>query len=99
MTGTPADADACADLSRSERLHIERDALVAALSAAYGLGGRARRSGASSERARSAVTQRIRDAVHRITQIDTALGRHLDRSIRTGTYCAYRPDELPTWQL
>lgn len=94
-----ADADALADQARSERLHAERDALVAELTAAYGLGGRARKSGASSERARSAVTQRIRDAIARVANVDPVLGRHLDRAIQTGTFCAYRPDDHVNWQL
>jgi len=40
-----ADADARGDQQRSIALASERDALVAQLSAAYGLGGRARRAG------------------------------------------------------
>jgi hypothetical protein len=94
-----ADADECADLARSERLGAERDALIAELSSAYGLGGRARRRSDSAERARSAVTQRIRDAIARIEAADRELGGHLRRAVRTGTFCAYAPEQPTTWEL
>ena len=79
------------DLGRSERLSSEREALTRELSRAFGLGGRARRSGSAVERARVAVQRRVREVVRRIAEQDAALGEHLDRAIRTGTTCAYRP--------
>jgi tetratricopeptide (TPR) repeat protein len=91
------EADAHGDMARSERLHLERDALIAELSAAYGLGGRTRRRGRSSERARSAVTQRIRDTISRIERVHPELAAHLRRSIRTGTFCAYQPETPVEW--
>jgi tetratricopeptide (TPR) repeat protein len=92
-------ADAAADLARSERLHTERDALLAELSSAYGLGGRARRTGDPAERARSAVTQRIRDALARIEGEHPGLGGHLRRAVKTGTFCAYEPDGPVDWEI
>ncbi len=94
-----ADADERADIARSEQLGAERDALIAELSRAYGLGGRARRRSDSAERARSAVTQRIRDAIARIEAADPDLGSHLRRAVRTGTFCAYAPEQSMTWDL
>jgi hypothetical protein len=94
-----ADADDRADIGRSERLHVERDALIAELTSAYGLGGRARRRSDSAERARSAVTQRIRDAIGRIENADPDLGGHLRRAIRTGTFCVYAPEQPTAWDL
>ena len=41
--------------------------------------------------ARVNVQRRIRDAIRRIETHDAGLGKHLDRSVRTGTYCAYEP--------
>jgi tetratricopeptide (TPR) repeat protein len=93
------DADAAADAGRSERLHAERDALLAELSAAFGLGGRARRSGDPAERARSAVTQRIRDAMTRIEAEHPSLGAHLRRAVRTGLFCVYEPDGPVDWEI
>ncbi|MEU9079499.1 AAA family ATPase [Kitasatospora sp. NPDC048538] len=93
------EADAAADPDRSERIAVERDALVAQLSAAYGLGGRVRRTGSPAERARTAVTARIRAAVRRIAADHPELGRHLDTAVRTGTLCVYAPEDPPDWRL
>jgi hypothetical protein len=57
-----------------------------------GLGGRDRRTGSASERARVAVTRAVRQAIARIAEHHAPLGEHLQHSIRTGTYCAYEPD-------
>jgi hypothetical protein len=99
IDGLLADADERADEALSERLQLERDALIAELSSAYGLGGRARRRGDSTERARSAVTQRIRDAIIRIQSAEPNLGGHLHHAIRTGTYCSYTPEHPTNWEL
>ena len=77
------------------------DALEAQLSAAFGLGGRARPEGSAAERARQSVTKAIREATRRIAAEDAAIGEHLDRSVRTGLYCAYDPDPAArvTWTM
>ena len=86
------------DLGRAERLDTERAALLAELRRAAGLGGRDRALGTStSERARKAVTARLRDAIHRIGAVLPDLGAHLDRSVLTGTTCRYAPTEPVTW--
>ncbi len=88
------------DLARAERLDSERAAVVAELRRAAGLGGRARGLGTStSERARKAVTARLREAIHRIEDVLPDLGAHLDRSVLTGTTCRYAPIEPVTWTL
>jgi tetratricopeptide (TPR) repeat protein len=94
-----ADADARGDLAAAERARSEREAIVAGLAAAYGLGGRARRTGDLAERARTAVTWRIRDAIRRAEAVHPELGRHLRASVRTGTFCSYAPEEDPHWLL
>jgi tetratricopeptide (TPR) repeat protein len=75
----------------------ERDALLAELSSAFGLGGRARRTGGAAERARSAVTRRIRDAIGVIEEAHPELGRHLRASVRTGAFCSYQPETEQRW--
>jgi hypothetical protein len=60
------EADAHADPHRPERARLERDALVDELARAAGLGGRPRRRGDDTERARKAVTARVRDAIARV---------------------------------
>ena len=49
-----------------------------------------------AERARQSVTKAIREATRRIAQEDSALGDHLERSVRTGVYCVYDPDPSST---
>jgi hypothetical protein len=93
------DADAAGDAGRSERIAVERDALVGQLAAAYGIGGRVRRTGSHAERARTAVTARIRAAVRRVTDVHPELGRHLATALRTGTLCVYEPEQPPEWRL
>ena len=75
----------------------ERDALLAELSSAFGLGGRARRTGAAAERARSTVTRRIREAIAAVEQAHPELGRHLRASVRTGAFCSYEPEVDQEW--
>jgi predicted ATPase len=93
------DAEAAADLGRAERARAERDRLVDELARAAGLGGRPRRLGDDRERARKAVTARLRDAVGRIERAHPALGRHLREAITTGTACSYDPATPVDWEL
>ncbi|MFC5645207.1 ATP-binding protein [Kitasatospora cinereorecta] len=81
------------------RAQDERDALIAELRHAYGLGGRRRRLGDEGERARTTVTARIRDTLRRIDGAHPELGAHLSASVTTGRVCAYRPAEPVHWQL
>ncbi len=91
------DAESDNDSGRAERAREEHDRLVAALSAALGIGGRARRLGDQVEKARTAVTWRIRHAVRRVEADHPLLGRHLRNSIRTGTFCRYAPETPIAW--
>ncbi len=50
------EAEAAGDLGRAERARTEREFLVHELAAATGLGGRARRLGDETEKARKTVT-------------------------------------------
>jgi len=86
-----AAAEAAADLGRIERLGRERDWLEAEVSRAFGLGGRGRAAGSASERARVNVQRRIKEAVARIASLDPELGGYLRASVRTGTFCTFRP--------
>jgi tetratricopeptide (TPR) repeat protein len=90
-----------ADDERAAQAEAERDLLVRELARAVGLGGRDRRVGSASERARASVTRAVRQAMARIHDYHPTLGEHLDRAIRTGTYCAYLPDpRIPVaWKL
>ena len=87
------------DIARAERAELELDTLVEQLSEAFGLGGRSRTTGSSAERARTAVTYRVRAAIRRITEVHPELGRHLTNAVRTGTWCSYQPETDVTWTI
>ncbi|WP_445183264.1 hypothetical protein ACTXG6_32690 [Pseudonocardia sp. Cha107L01] len=95
------EAEDWSDVGRLDALHAERDALVGELAAATGLGGRARVTGSSHERARVAATKAITAAIDRIATVDAPLGRHLRATIRTGLHCSYQPapDDKRDWIL
>jgi tetratricopeptide (TPR) repeat protein len=93
------EATAAADLGRAARAREEIEAITRELSAAYGLGGRARRAGDRAERQRKAVTNQIRRTVERIRQDHPSLGRHLTNALRTGLLCAYLPEQRIDWLL
>jgi tetratricopeptide (TPR) repeat protein len=94
-------AHALGDKERAAQAEFEREFLIRELSGAVGLGGRDRRAGSASERARASVTRAIRQGMARIAEHHPELGEHLDRTIRTGTYCAYMPDRRaqPGWSF
>jgi tetratricopeptide (TPR) repeat protein len=87
-----AQARAMGDPERVAQADAEREFLVRELSRAVGLGGRSRRASSASERARVGVTRAVRQGISRIGEHHPELGEHLNRAIRTGTYCAYLPD-------
>lgn len=94
-----AEAEDMNDSGRVEKLRSEMDAIVETLSAALGLGGRRRKLGDLSEKARTAVTWRIRHAQRRIEAAHPPFGRHLVNSVRTGTFCTYRPETAVAWKF
>jgi hypothetical protein len=88
------------DIGRVQHLDRQRAALLTELSHAAGLAGHARTLGTSTtERARKAVTARLREAIHRIEAVLPELGIHLDRSVVTGTTCRYESSQRLTWTL
>lgn len=80
-------------------LDAERTALLAELRAAAGLAGRTRRLGGEAERARKAVTARIRDTLRRLDDRHPALAEHLRATVSTGSSCRYLPTEPVPWRL
>ncbi|MEV7349213.1 AAA family ATPase [Micromonospora chalcea] len=87
------------DERRLSALDAERAALLDQLRTAAGLAGRSRRLGDQAERARKAVTGRIRDTLRRIDQRHPALAAHLRESVTTGGACRYLPPEPVSWRL
>lgn len=93
------DAAASNDPERAARAAAERDALIGELTHALGIGGRSRRLGDDTERARKAVTARIHHAIDRIQHHHPDLAAHLRAAIRTGTACTYQPAQPVDWNL
>jgi hypothetical protein len=93
-----AAADAVGDGERVALVREQRQQLAEQIARDFGLGGRTRRIGDPVERARKTVSTRIRRTIGAISQVHPELGRHLDRSIDTGTWCAYRPADAVEWQ-
>ena len=87
--------------ARAEKAEDEIVALGRELKGAIGLAGRDRRAASSTERARIAVTKAIRLSLNKIAENDASLGKLLSTTIKTGTVCAYVPDDrFPvTWRL
>jgi len=74
--------------------HVHCNDLVSVVSRRQG-------TACSTERARLAVTKRIKAALKKIDQHHPALGHHLLASIRTGYRCAYLPGphDSITWSV
>ena len=87
------------DPVRAERMSLEREALIAELRRNFDNRGRPRRLGDMAERARKAVTARVRDAVGSVAAAHPDLGQHLRESIRTGAFCSYRPEFPVEWDV
>jgi hypothetical protein len=85
------EAERLGDRGRASRAREELETVAEQLASAVGLGGRDRKAASNVERARVNVQRRLKDAIRRIAEHDAALGRYLDATVRTGTYCVYRP--------
>ncbi|MBI3781854.1 MAG: AAA family ATPase [Deltaproteobacteria bacterium] len=100
LRGELEQAEAYNDPGRSAGLRAEIASLTEELQRAVGLGGRQRRSGSHTERARVNATRAIAVAIQRIAEHNPALARHLSERIKTGTFCSYRAnDERMDWNL
>jgi hypothetical protein len=85
------------DVALQAERSAERDALIAELKRATGLGGRPRRSGSPAEKARLNVTRTIRHAITDLAARAPELAEHLDESIVTGVSCCYEPKVDIAW--
>lgn len=81
--------DRAFDDDRAAALDRERAALLEELRAAAGLAGRTRKLGDEAERARKAVTARIRDALRKLDARHPGLAAHLRETVSTGATCVY----------
>ena len=86
----PGDALAAA-LARAERDFLRAELAV--------LGPARPAAGDVADRARRLVALRIRASLDRIDDVVPVLARHLRRSLRTGTFCLYEPEQPHRWVL
>jgi hypothetical protein len=85
--------------ARAQELTDQRTALIRELAAATGFGGRDRRLGDETERARKTVGARLRDSLRRIDRAHPEAAAHLREAVRIGTSCTYQPVEPTTWRM
>ena len=89
------------DPARAAKAREEMDAIAQHLASAIGLGGRDRKTSSEAERARCAVTKRLKQAIQKIADALPALGHHLTARIKTGYFCSYNPhpDRPVAWKF
>jgi hypothetical protein len=75
----------------------EREALLKEVARATGLGGKPRRSGSPTEKARLNVTRTIRHAIKYLATPLPELAAHLDEALVTGVSCCYEPRSNIVW--
>jgi tetratricopeptide (TPR) repeat protein len=86
------------DVGRTSRLRAELELVGAELASAYG-SGLARRTNDAVEKARKAVTNRIRSVLDHLKREHPALRRHLSASLKLGTWCVYEPSPDARWHF
>lgn len=82
---------------KADQLRHEYETLVEHLSKVMGLSNKIRKTGSSMEKARAAVTWRIRNAIKKIEKVHPQLAKHLANSIKTGSHCSYEPEVPHEW--
>ncbi len=85
------EAESWNDAGRADRARAELEMLTAELSRAVGLGGRTRRDQNAAERARVNVRKRVQHALRGIEACNAELAHYLQRTVRTGAFCAFEP--------
>ena len=93
------EAEALSHYGRMERLREEFEEITDHLTKSLGLSGRTRKKHSTDEKARTAVTWRIRSSIKKISQIHPPLGKHLQASVKTGSFCEYTPERPTYWKV
>ena len=95
------EAEANGDGERASRARAELEFISDELHRQTRPDGSSRTVSDETERARVNVSRAIRASIVKIAEQDASLGHHLDRDIRTGTYCSYAPDPSSpiSWRL
>jgi len=93
------EAEKMNDIGRTELINNELNQILDYLSHATGIRGRARKLADPSDRARAAVTLRIKSAIQKIENVHPSLAKHFQNNIKTGTFCVYTPESPVKWEL
>ena len=95
------EAERFKDPQRKAEAQNEVQAIADYLASAVGLGGRDRKTSSDAERARTAVTKCVKNAIQKIADAIPPLGCHLAARIKTGYFCSYNPhpDRPVAWKF
>ncbi len=93
------EAEDANDVVQTQKLNEEYERLIEHLSSSLGLNRRSRKISSAADKARSAVTLRIKDCIRKIAAKDELLGSHLTNSVKTGLLCSYRPEGEVKWNV
>lgn len=93
------DFDLNNDYENVIKLREEYDAIVDHLTKSINVKGRTKKFSDATEKARVAITWRIRDAIKKINTVHPEFGKHLSVAISTGNYCSYSPENNIEWLL
>lgn len=95
------EAESFNDPVRAANAKEELAFLTEQIAGAVGLGGRDRKTASNAERARVNVTKRIKTTIDKISAGAPKLGRHLEATIKTGTFLSYSDRIEPTleWDI
>jgi hypothetical protein len=88
------EAETWSDALRATKVREEMDMLAAELADAYGTVRHARAQDDAAEKARKAVTNRIRATLAKVQKAHPPLWQHLFISLKTGTFCTYPTDAV-----
>jgi hypothetical protein len=96
-----SDAERFKDPKRKAEAQNELQAIGDYFASAVGLRGRDRKTSSDAERARSAVTKCVKNAIQKVGVAIPSLGYHLAARIKTGYFCSYnpRPDRPICWKF
>jgi pimeloyl-ACP methyl ester carboxylesterase len=89
----------CADEALYLELETEQDTLLLVLKQGLGLGGKKRQFSSDTEKARKAVSARIRTTLKQIAEVHSELAEHLQTSLKTGVFCSYNTEKNIDWLI
>lgn len=94
-----AEAESLNNTDALEKTTREYEELLAHVSSIAGYMGKERTTGSSVEKARAAVTLRIRSAIRKLAKHHPEMAAYLGDRIKTGTFCRYVPLSEVVWEV